>query len=213
MATTSLNWRLSPRRLGLANFGFWCSKHAGRRISRIPSVGFACVLASCLAGPCGAFLVGVVVGGCLVCWFGFSSCDGIDRVTASSRSRRFVRPRVSCRWVGQRRGMCPRKGWKCRLLSRVNRGSKVASRQWTVSPSSKFTPLNGLCRGGGGSHTEQDLLKGLQELLQKFNTSNDKPGGLDSKGKGKPTTDHTGKGKVNLLLLRVWVTVLVPKSF
>lgn len=40
------------------------------------------------------------------------------------------------------------------------------------------------------------MLKGLQELLQKFNTSNEKKGGQAKKGKGKPTDNATkGKGK------------------
>ena len=167
--------------------------------------GFACVLASSAIASCGLFWGGVVGGGSLACWFGFACCGEFDGVITASCLGSVGRPRVPrtvrrsqvpCRWVGRRRVSFPRKGWKGRLVSRVQHGPRGVPRSSCGSPSPRHTPLNALFRGGGGGEgsTEQDLLKGLQELLQKFNTSNEKKGGQAKKGKGKPT-DHATKGK------------------
>ena len=181
--------------------------------------GFACVLASSAIASCGLFWGGVVGGGSLACWFGFACCGEFDGVITASCLGSVGRPRVPrtvrrsqvpCRWVGRRRVSFPRKGWKGRLVSRVQHGPRGVPRSGCGSPSPRHTPLNALFRGGGGGEgsTEQDLLKGLQELLQKFNTSNEKREDRQRKGKVNPLTMPLRvRVKLSQLLLQVtsWV--------
>ena len=71
------------------------------------------------------FLVFVLGGGSLACWFGFWSCAH----PAVGRSR----------WVG-RRVSCPRFGWKGRMQSRVSPRSRVSLRPASASPVPSLFP-------------------------------------------------------------------------
>ena len=131
------------------------------------------------------FLVFVLGGGSLACWFGFWSCAH----PAVGRSCGL------CRWVGRRRVSCPRFGWKGRMQSRVSPRSRVSLRPASASPVPRPLPLE-----GGGNSQEQALLKGLQDLLQQF-TGNTSDQGFGSPGKGKSPTNldvpAKVKGKIN----------------
>lgn len=118
--------------------------------SLLPLVWFLWVLGSlfCLvflvalsvSGSSWFFLVFVLGGGSLACWFGFWSC-------AHPAVRRSC---GLCRWVGRRRVSCPRCGWKGRVRSRVSSRNRVSLRPASASHGHRPVPLNCLCRGGGG---------------------------------------------------------------
>ena len=93
------------------------------------------------------FLLLVLGGGSLACWFGFRSC-------AHPAVRRSC---GLCRWVGRRRVSCPRFGWKGRMRSRVSPRSRVSFRPASASPVHRPVPLNCLCRGGGGETAKNRL--------------------------------------------------------
>ena len=149
------------------------------------------VLLSCVYAGHGwdlPFLVFLVGGGCLACWGGFLAADQVlaAQIPGGLLSCHGSLPSPA-RLVGRARVVGCRFGWKRRLSVRlrVSPGRRAA----LAPPPSP--PCNGSFRGGGGS-MELDLLKGLTDLLNRFDPTKDSQ--VEESGKGSFTPYPKSKG-------------------